>query len=368
MKLSILASLCLSAPIWAHDVWVVDSGGGGDFVLVQDAVNAAQPGDTALLRDGSYPETVSIPGKGLQLVGEVPEVSVGRIRSTGGSLLDTEYFMANIAGRVAFDPGKFHPPSRPLVLLDSCKFRAGYGLDNGVEVWDVLRSLTLVDSVSYGVYGGECSATTAYYSSGVLIDEGTGCDLCVFHSSVAGGSGSDGCDCFTCESGEDGGPGITFGGDVLHTHGAEVQGGSGGCGCGPGLDGPEIVLRAGIHDPSTAPVARLRAPKLVREGDGAEFIVEGEPGARVTLLSSPRQGSRYLGADVGALLLGSPLGFQPLGTIPSDGVLRYPFTVDELPAGEEGEMTYYQAVVREQGGTRHLTNPSGMLTLDSSIH
>jgi parallel beta-helix repeat protein len=55
----------------ANNVWTVDSGGLGDFRTVQEAVNAANDGDTVFIRSGTYHEPVSIM-KQIFLIGENP--------------------------------------------------------------------------------------------------------------------------------------------------------------------------------------------------------------------------------------------------------------------------------------------------------
>jgi len=61
------------------------------------------------------------------------------------------------------------------------------------------------------------------------------------------------------------------------------------------------------------------------------------------------------------------LSFIPMGTIGANGALEFYMTVPNLPAGEEGGMIYYQALLSDASGPRYLSNPSGMVILDSSF-
>jgi parallel beta-helix repeat protein len=49
--------------------WIVDSHGGGDYRTIQQAINAAQTGDTVFVHAGIYPEQVTI-SKSINLIGE----------------------------------------------------------------------------------------------------------------------------------------------------------------------------------------------------------------------------------------------------------------------------------------------------------
>lgn len=53
-KLASVLLACVLPATARADVWVVDKSGGGDFTQVQPAVDAAQPGDSVLVRPGLY--------------------------------------------------------------------------------------------------------------------------------------------------------------------------------------------------------------------------------------------------------------------------------------------------------------------------
>jgi len=56
-------------PVSAATTWVVDDSGGADFTTIQAAVNAAAEGDTIIVKDGSYSDSVDI-GKRLTIQSE----------------------------------------------------------------------------------------------------------------------------------------------------------------------------------------------------------------------------------------------------------------------------------------------------------
>ena len=74
---ALLAAISLAAGLHAQTLWTVDAAGGGDFVEIQNAIDAASSGDTLLLRAGRYDEFV-ISAKSLTLIvdpGAAPELS-----------------------------------------------------------------------------------------------------------------------------------------------------------------------------------------------------------------------------------------------------------------------------------------------------
>lgn len=63
-----LPFLVLLATAAGQNTWIVDAGGGGNFLDIPPALAAAQPGDTPIVRAGSY--SAALVNEGIRIVGE----------------------------------------------------------------------------------------------------------------------------------------------------------------------------------------------------------------------------------------------------------------------------------------------------------
>ncbi len=86
-------ALLLAASAEAR-TWIVDPTGGGDFLRIQEAVDAAGDGDLVLVRPGSYAEAIDLLGKAIELRGEAGAQRTLVDAGSGGSAL-----------RIRFTPG-----------------------------------------------------------------------------------------------------------------------------------------------------------------------------------------------------------------------------------------------------------------------
>jgi hypothetical protein len=76
MRMAIMcALLCLCSATSSADVLLVDCGGGGEYLTIQEAIDAADSGDTLLIAPCEYPENLVVGGKCLTLQGFGPDVT-----------------------------------------------------------------------------------------------------------------------------------------------------------------------------------------------------------------------------------------------------------------------------------------------------
>jgi hypothetical protein len=114
--------------------WTVDQNGGGDFVLLSDACNAATSGDTIAVHPGDYEEPndhqIYVQGKALVICGtglQPEDVSVSL------------YLELNGCHDVALEKIRFHGHDRPVVVRQStlvirnCTFEDNWACANCIE-------------------------------------------------------------------------------------------------------------------------------------------------------------------------------------------------------------------------------------------
>lgn len=62
--------LALATSISAQTTWYVDQSGNGDFLTIQEGIDASSNGDTVIVRDGVYPEFIQLNGRAITLKSE----------------------------------------------------------------------------------------------------------------------------------------------------------------------------------------------------------------------------------------------------------------------------------------------------------
>ena len=87
-------------PVAAATTWTVDDPGGADFTSIQDAVDAANDGDTIIVRDGTYHENVDI-NKQLTLIGEGADVVTVHAASSSDHVFEITAAYVTITGFTA---------------------------------------------------------------------------------------------------------------------------------------------------------------------------------------------------------------------------------------------------------------------------
>lgn len=74
--LGAFVGLVFASTAMAQTTWIVDAAGGGQFTTIDAAHDAASPGDTLLVRPGSYAGLFRDPVKGVRILGAAPGVVV----------------------------------------------------------------------------------------------------------------------------------------------------------------------------------------------------------------------------------------------------------------------------------------------------
>ena len=418
MLLPLVTALLLTTPRAIADVLVIDaaSGPGSQYTVLQFAIEAAQPGDTLLLRSGSY-WAFSLVGKGLSLVAEegasVTVVGPSKVRSVpaGETVLvrgldfktDTTLFVLQGAlglegcdGAVWLEdcsviardvlqplPGRMSALSvkacRQVVLLRSTV--EGYGF------------LSTFAGTGVGLTGMSCefsdvtvqgSSVGAFFAIPEGVDEDGHAGLAMLGGQVhaagstfQGGSGANslliGFGCTKPTSGGDAvsvaGTGVFLGLDNTYLPGA-----AGLIACTPLPPGPLPTPGANVGVGSLAQHVALsglardfEAASPVREL--AQFVLafDVQPFEDVFLLV----GSQPLGLFVqplgGSLLVWGTLQILPLGKADGSGTLDLVLPMPPLPPGVLAQDFYLQAAVLNAAGVGLLGGGSAVTVLDAGI-
>ncbi|GJM23317.1 MAG: hypothetical protein DHS20C15_32320 [Planctomycetota bacterium] len=408
-----LAALPLSAQVTVVDAVDAVALGIDPNVHLQNAINAAPPGEILLVRSGYYLSIFgggpSIDGKSLAIIGEKgasPPV-IGRItlRNLGptDSVVLRNLDTSLPSGLFSYQTGLVIESSEGTVWAEECFFPGsslpGGALGNRLVHSGVLMEgpgvLHLVRCEVSGVVGEDDFSSGGPTGFSVGSEGGFGLELLggtvnAWRSTITGGFGGDK---------EGSTTGSYAGGDAVHTSsaatlvldGCTLTGGgadqeSGGAGIsapagtalqlfrrdsliaggpgspdGPPVDAPDIVQ---TNLPAASRDFVLPAPLAV--GEQSAVVLEGQPGDLVGVLLALAPGNVLLPSKQGALALGGNLrGPFVLGTIPASGQLTVPLQAPSLvPASLEGQITLGQLLVRPAGQTsKFLIGPPTAFTL-----
>lgn len=410
-----LAFLVASTPAFA-DVLVVDVSGGGDFVVLQEAIDAAQEGDTLLVREGSYGPAV-VDGKGLALVADShatvsvfggllvkgtalgQTVVVAGIRVRGADEGDLQYDallvtdcdgcvrISNVLalGGNAFDgasaPGgdALHVERSARVTVVATKLLGGAGQTtlNGGDSSRGGEGLELIDAEvvleQCTVRGGAGGPGDAFGSGDLA---GPGGDAVVVAQSDLIASGS------TCTGGDGASDGFLDcrpGGAALVVDGASavatlldvtLVGGAGGqsSNCS-GADGPpSLTGNGGTVVPVSGVAREMLGRHVAREGEVVLLELLGVPGDRVWLMASTRADFEHVPAFVLPRTLAFPAYATEFVTIlPPSGRAVRGVVVPELGAGVEARVLCLQARFTDAVGDGWLSGPETVVLLDSAF-
>ncbi len=406
---ALLAPALLTAHA-AADVWVVDAEGAGDFEEIQPAIDAAQDGDTILVRspvggERRYPG-FRIEAKGLAILGpEQGTLPTGAVQVRGLapdqvvvlSRLDMRWNAFELWGlprEPGAEPGLELLHNAGRVRLQDCRISG-----NVVAAPDQLRdSAALVVEASADVVLRQCQliggvglAPPQGPTPGAAALETSGSLVVLQECELEGGRGGTltlpGGDRF----GAAGGAGLSVASGVVHATGGRILGGTGGHASagsgssvggrgghavvvstaavayavgvaiegGPGGEGATRSGRPGrdVLGSLTRFDGAGRGVQMARFGralEASRIVVRGHPGERALLLVSRDTHARFFGPEAGFQVTREPLpgGRMDLGVLPASGELALDFVLpDAAPDGIEP--LYFQATFLDPGGQLH---------------
>jgi hypothetical protein len=394
----VLAVLLLGAPaLMAQDVLVVDKdqAPGWEYLSIQAAVDAAQPGDIVLVRGGTYyDESLKIIGKGLTLIGDIPggvvllegvtirDLPAGQTVLLRGLWIQPDSWWANqdkYGVRASSCAGS--------IRLELCTLLAFYW--GGVKRLSspVYEGLGLTDCASCVLVDCTVRGGAPQYNN----SNGSAGDALLSLSSrvIAFGCTFTGQDAVpTLSPAPDaGGDGASLQGGSLYAADCRFIGGSSPDACAAGLgivaDSTSLVLidttsESTACGPPTSlsdcallelPGPRrelfMQSPK--REGELLWVVADGEPGEAVLLLISLGTLDIFAPSLHAPLLVSlSPALLVPLGTTDANGYLGPFLAVSPLPATLQGVSLYCQAAFQSGAGSR-LSNPTTVVVLDAAL-
>jgi hypothetical protein len=430
MRRSLLTGLFLVATLLASraaaDVIVVDINGGGDFTELDLAITVAQPGDTVLVKPGNYFGPLNpfgealIIDKALTVVGDVggpPLVPVTYIQNldpgetviirnmsfvdspTAGVNAPSVHIRDN-QGTIVFEDCIFSGEESflfgtadqqvAMVLEDSvgvsatrCIIAAGRGHDSdpdvvfpatetaddgGLALWVIRSNLSLYDCVVTGGMGG---ADFDFGNGGAA--GGVGLRAENSHVYISGGSlegGQGGGGSTSRQSAQVvGGDGVhLLGGSLLRIVGMTPAAGLGGelVGGGNGPSGQAtVVFQGAVGSYAIAPRA-LELPGILREGEGGDLLLSGQPGDSFALIFSLDALFFEGPGPLGSFLPAPPtLGPINLGPLPGSGQLVLPFTVPSLQGLDT--VTFVVQAVFADGPSLLETSPTALTLLSTGF-
>lgn len=384
LSLCAAAATGLSAAPAAAQVLVVDDDGGPgvDYVELQDAIDAAGPGATVLVKGGTY-SPILIDGVSVTVVADHASVTVSgqsAIQNLSGNQsvvlngiafndgFGTSLTLSGNAGAVWLEDVAVFSSGTPLflpaegmvigssdaVILSDCSIAAG-AFSTG--------------STAAGTAGLSVSGSTLHMYdtavSGGLTFEGfegspgvraSGATIFASGCTFTGGPGGDGDENLTpfmlCSDGEAGGPALelTFGPSDVTLLDTELVGGPGGAAggptCLPGSGGPGSVVSAGSSVAElglTWPARSYDIPSPIRSGEVGNLEFSATPGELAWAVFSIGTAPVDFPLFNGSLALENPLIFAFVGQVPAGGTLSVPVNIS-LPPGVPYALAYEQGL------------------------
>ena len=401
-------------------VIVVDAAGGGSFLRIQDAVDAARDGDTILVRPGSY-DGFTVVDKALVIVGDGSNVHVsGTARAQdlqpGKILTLAQLQVTSLAGASALSLSYDSGHARAY----RCSFVGSHGSVPGLRDGGDGAVLDHCADVAFShciVRGGNAQPGNVDMpgSEPGIAGRGIGAvssTVTIHESTIAGGAGDDGdsadwdggagndacdlsestlyaeADSFTGGNGGSaqftyclGGYGGWAGQAVIAGSGSLARmlrntevGGIPGCDQGPLCSAdcyPQLPARYGatfVDLPGWA--AFLDVPTPVRENAALQITARGRQGDAVYLIRSGTTRAAFL-PERRSMSLVRPwrsdeilfLGFLPGNDVP----VTYTLPLSDLGPGVESRTTYFQLMLDGPSDPPRLGGVSALVLLDSAF-
>ncbi len=403
----------LTAPLTA-DVIVVSAAGGGAVTAIQPAIDAANDGDTVLVKPGSYFGVCTVDGKALTIVGDagaLPNVSslwiknvplgstvtLARLKVPGAST--TALRVENCQGAVrvvaceASGLGALGSGRHAVELTHSgdvafarCVFKGGNGFWDsqncigqfsfgGTGLLSASSRSAVYDCEIRGGRGGTGAAQSGPGANGVtVIDEDEiGAFLFLAHSLLQGGNAGP-TNCLDEDPyGGPGGHGLAMG-ETLESVDVHLLDDSifGGLSTAPDWSSPVAPIAGGRPFQYVVSSLELTLPAIAREGEFLTLTFTGDPGDHVYLNDGVETTfdlvPSYRGVVVAPFPTSSagPVRERRWGVIPASGVLKQIYRAPILPPGVEAQTRFLQAYrVRANGIT--LGSFAALTVLDSSF-
>ena len=372
-----------------------DGGPGVDFTSVADAVQAAQDGDTVLVREGHYPASgsaCSIVGKSLVVTAEAgaevviePSILSSPLHISGLAA-HQEVLLRGLSIEVA--PGAFNASifsNEGSVRLEECVFRVPewftgsqwlHVVDSDAVVLTrcEIRSqragvmpVVLVQGSGFSCYDTRIVAGSAKdpLLPGGRAVQASGSRLFLSGGRLQGGDGGDG---IGCSPWADGGDALVATDCDVFLRDTVLAGGSPGVGlapaCAAGQPGEPFALTGGTFESVQSAPPRLDASPLVREGHFLRLTFDA-PGKQAFALFSQTAATIPV-LPAGELLVADPLVLSVIGAIPAHGLtLHLPLAT--LPAGIEATYHFQGAFVDPLTGAVELGNATSVTLLAAGL-
>lgn len=389
MHLNLAALALLSAvvvPSTAQSVHTV--GPNEKFQTIQAAVDAAQVGDTVLVRPGG-PYLGATINKGIEVLGDgigsapmsifriivenLPATERCRIAGLSGlGGLWSCLTVRNCRGAVWIEGQRF-PPNTYSISVEDCDsvtiVGGTFAGDQSCLGPTIRRSTVFAfDATFVGVGGDPTSSSRRHGGSGLLIED----SFVYLQSSTAqGGVGAIGLR--TCRGGN-GGTGLEATGSstCIVERQSQSLGGAPGVGtwpgsCTPALSGVPMALQSGVSLRSLGtPTLQMSAPALAREGMPIDYTIDGPPGSFTVLGLSLDLAPIWLPTLDVPLLLGAAFAAIPVGTIPATGQLVVP-TIAPQQFTVDAQRYFVQVFAIDPNGQLLNSAARGVTTVDSRI-